>query len=549
MQLFAILASLTLALPAWGQDARPAAPLPPSILSALIQPGGTLGRTMAMAQPIFRDLDADGNGGLDKADVAFGRAVAAARMRTSTLTQIMSADLDGDGAVTEAELLARQRHDRRRNEPLPTGAANAQAAGNAAQIREFMAADLDKDGRITAEEAMKLGTERAAKAEAVSRGADVPLREVLDYAGTEPLTYARFADIVTELFRATDTDGNGTISQDELAALRQRSEDRQRIAAAGERQRKLDEARAGCTLPRPSEAAQVLLLSAYEGNALSSVTIGSQDIEVRTASIAVEAGDGPLYVVAVSHRPMIWRFTGAVDRLERVVLTSQSNRPNGSRADARPTTGATGLPAEKFVFLPRPACLPAFWEHPSIQSAQTVAIVRGETGKAPLIATRYAVSGITIPSMTLAQAEGRQDASPGIVIERDGKSFAIDMSGTPRMRNVPGGLESEVARFFPGGVVEIDVANVVASEQPVRYEVLPSQAGLLQLMRSGALGRNTRGEFLIREKIRFPPGLYGAHSARFLLLDGVPPPDGDPGHSCVVSEATGKALSGTGIPC
>lgn len=47
---------------------------------------------------------------------------------------------------------------------------------------------------------------------------------------------------------------------------------------------------------------------------------------------------------------------------------------------------------------------------------------------------------------------------------------------------------------------------------------------------------------MINKKIRFPAGLAGAHSVKFLLLRGVPKPDGNPGHSTVISEETGEAL-------
>ena len=44
----------------------------------------------------------------------------------------------------------------------------------------------------------------------------------------------------------------------------------------------------------------------------------------------------------------------------------------------------------------------------------------------------------------------------------------------------------------------------------------------------------------MREKIRFPAGLAGAHSVTFLVMNGTPYPDGDPGHSCVITEETGQ---------
>ncbi|TBW34080.1 hypothetical protein EYW49_18970 [Siculibacillus lacustris] len=106
-------------------------------------------------------------------------------------------------------------------------------------------------------------------------------------------------------------------------------------------------------------------------------------------------------------------------------------------------------------------------------------------------------------------------------------------------------LAQQVGWAYPGGIVPIDPATVVASHPPLVYDVLPGLAGVAQLLDQGALARNPSGEYLIRRKIRFPGGMYGANSVRFLLLRGVPVPDGELGHSCIVSEETGEAIPGT----
>lgn len=549
--LLSVLATWGLVLPAPAQDARPAPPQPPAILFPLIQPGGTLDLTMVSARQLFRELDANSDEKLDGADIAFEKAVAAAGFRASALMRIMTADLDGDGAVTEQELLSKLRYDQRRNDPASGAAAKVRAERDAAQIREAMAADTDKDDRITSEEAVGLGMAWMARNDSSPQSSSARLRELLEQAGVDPLSAEQFMRIAADLFGATDADGNGTISQGEFSALRKRMEERQRHSAMAEQQRKAEAARRGCTLPKPSAAAKVLLLSAYEGDALSTATIDTQDAEVRTASITVEPGDEPLYVVALSYRAMIWRLSGAVERIERAVLASQSVVETGvSGSDVRPLAGITGIDAGKVTFLPKPRCLGYFSETPSIEAARTIGIVRGETGKAPIVAARYSVSDVAIPSATLQPHRDRSAARTAIRTRRDGTSYSIDPNGIPRSEAVRNDeLENEALRFYPGGVVEIDAGAVVASGKAARYEVLPSQVGLLQLVRSGALSRNRKGEFLIKEKIRFPAGLYGAHSVRFLLLSGVPAPEGDSGHSCTYSEETGQPIPGGPVSC
>jgi hypothetical protein len=118
---------------------------------------------------------------------------------------------------------------------------------------------------------------------------------------------------------------------------------------------------------------------------------------------------------------------------------------------------------------------------------------------------------------------------------------------TGRSRNIivqagPSNPAIDLKRYSPGGVIAIDPGRVVASLPVERYEVLPEEAGLVQLLEARKLAQNRTGEYLIKKKIRFPADLYGAHAVRFLLLRGVEPPDGDPGHSVVVSEETGKRI-------
>jgi hypothetical protein len=60
------------------------------------------------------------------------------------------------------------------------------------------------------------------------------------------------------------------------------------------------------------------------------------------------------------------------------------------------------------------------------------------------------------------------------------------------------------------------------------------------------LGENV--ESIIKEVApipRFPPGLLGAWSPRFVLAPGMSLPQGDPGHSRIGDEAAGACLSRT----
>src|SRR5262249_52455179 len=113
---------------------------------------------------------------------------------------------------------------------------------------------------------------------------------------------------------------------------------------------------AACAMPPASAAAEVILLGAYEPEAISTTTIGSQDVTVRTAAITIEPGREPLYLVVSVFNPTIWRVSGAVERIERLVLTSNVVGP-GLAGAGRPLVGATGVAAEKITFLQRGECI------------------------------------------------------------------------------------------------------------------------------------------------------------------------------------------------
>lgn len=153
---------------------------------------------------------------------------------------------------------------------------------------------------------------------------------------------------------------------------------------------------------------------------------------------------------------------------------------------------------------------------------------------ADTIVAAYKVSGFSIPSGKVAAS--RRDAKTKNetfeLAEAGLQSGIIAQADESAARN-------DLRRYSPGGVIDIEANAVIASEKAVSYDVLPQEGGLIQLLQSGALRQNRRGEYIVTRKIRFPAGLNGAHSVTFLVMNGVPFPDGDPGHSCAVVEETG----------
>jgi hypothetical protein len=555
-------AALLLAMLLGGSNAavsQQPTPQPPAIAPGLqlllsrIKPGQTLDRYLENLRIDFFRIDADADGKLTQRDVDQHELMRVIQERANAMAVVMRHDLDGDGAVTEDEIRRAMKYDLRSElaqaavnltgkPPAPT--AEALAKQIESNVRSIMALDSDNDGKVVSSDAPKL-FQRTPRSAAVSQyGESARARQALtlDTSSKGEVTPADYQGTGEALFRKIDADNDGTISQQELAdyGLRPGSPDAvMRNAAAVEaaqkrlneqadavrkKQEEAEAVRMACAMPAPSEKAKIVLLSAYETDALSSVTLGSQDAVVYAGRVVVERGREPLYLVMPSQSATIWQFSGAVERIERVVMTSSITAPKTGNALQPPLVGATGIAPERISFFGRPDCVEYFSEIPSSSSLQAIAAVRNAIGKEPdVVAFKYSVNSFTVPS-------GKIDM-PGDELQQP--LFTKKQVGSGRAREA-------MYRFFRGGVVEIDPKTVVARMPATTYEVLPAQAGLAQLLETGALTQNSSREYIVRQKIRFPPGLYGAHSVTFLIMKGAPYPDGNPGHSCVVMEEAGE---------
>ena len=514
--------------------AQPAPAIAPNNYLFQHMPGGTtLERYLQVFRQDFRRLDADGNGTLDAADIDLHDQMTKASALMPIAMRMFMADLNGDGVITEDELRRRLQYDQRlTNSPSAAIAANVEQ-----EVRKFMAADTDHDGRITWEEAIAWLRQQANPA--ATYGMGVTVKQVLTLAppGKSSLTLAELEDAATAFFRKVDTDSNGTISLDELET------ERTRVNQANldvTRQRATEAARVNCDVPKASDAAKVVLLSAYETESLSTVALGSQNEVTGVGNVVAEPGVDPLYLVIVTNQATIWRFYGATERIERVIVMSTQPWSGKLAKNAPPRAGVVGVPAERVSFPHASNCLSYFTTAPSTQSAQAAGIVKAVVGKSPeVVVAKYSVIAFNAPSGRIESA--KMGGGGGLIIVQNGQRFVVE-NGKMRALETTQNPDAELDRFHPGGVVTIDAKVVVASVPVEPYEVLPQEAGLSQLVKSGALSRNGSNEFLINKEMRFPGGLNGAHSVKFLLRRGVPTPSGHPGHSTVISEETGEQL-------
>ena len=388
------------------------------------------------------------------------------------------------------------------------------ARGRSWRASEILSFDLDRDGTLSADEVRRHGefasAARKRELDGIMTAADadgdgaLSAAEIAEETDRDLLRDWTFAEDLLLM----DVDGDGAVTTGEIPAFV--------LAEAAE-----PRTAAGCAWPAPSSEAEIVLVGGYRGGAVPSVTVMGQDRAMSAARIVVEEGERPLYVVALSQDAMIWQVEGATDRVEAFVTSDVS--------------GVAGIGSSRPVFLDRVLCLPQPFAHAD-RAMDASARVSAGTGRAPDVV----VAGRQLAQLALPS--GRRDPFPAAEAWREG-------GASPR-------AGATMARFldeFPGGLLRIDPGDVAAGASAEPYEVPPHLIGLVQLLESGAIealdgdGAERHRFRLVAPFPRFPAGLVGPRSARFLLAPGIPLPDGDPGHSRIVEEATGVCLSRT--PC
>jgi hypothetical protein len=81
-----------------------------------------------------------------------------------------------------------------------------------------------------------------------------------------------------------------------------------------------------CEISAPHSDERTAVVYVNSGNALSSVTPGSDAIVTEVVDIEVGVADKPHYIVLSSGKPIIWRFTGQIEAISRVVVLGSQYR-------------------------------------------------------------------------------------------------------------------------------------------------------------------------------------------------------------------------------
>lgn len=253
------------------------------------------------------------------------------------------------------------------------------------------------------------------------------------------------------------------------------------------------------------------VIAYYDGATLSTTWISEENRETHVIDVEVEAGS-PIHLVITSYGRTIYRFAGTTSRIARLTLMSHQ------------VSGATGIPAERIAFTAH--CL-------SYDQTDEANVGRVFAGRSPAAI----ILGREVQSIRV---------DDGIEL-REGLS--VQLSGTDPETD-------QLYHYSPGGISRVDHRTVVSSVAVGPYRTLPQEAGVRQLVMSGALipatqadarrweaaarARGTAnpralsgsgyGVYRVTRPILMPAGLCGAH---LIHLYARSPRDigGDPCHS------------------
>lgn len=365
---------------------------------------------------------------------------------------------------------------------------------------KFIAMDLDADGNVSRSEystARKLVGNREQRdlANLRSRADEngdnmVSAIEVDSFLEDEVNTFAQTGNRRSNRlssFVEMDADTDGVITAEE-------------IIASFELQNPNN-----CALPQPSDKAKIIVVGSLRGSTVSPLGLGDVRFETTIADMEIELGTRPLYIVVLGGTRAIMNMSGQTGRVEHLVVL-------GGGAVSR-------FERERVAFSSQYDCgVGNFFDVDQVSAKAARAVLARKLGqKVDKLLAANGVIKLSLPS-------GKKSA------------HATDISPLKYS-------ERELLRVYPGGVAEIAAEDIVSSEPLTPFQVLPAQAGLLQLVTSGALTLLEAGVYAIEKPIpHFPVGFSRDRRVSFVLRDGVPMPDGDAGTSAVYSEK-GECLS------
>jgi len=258
-----------------------------------------------------------------------------------------------------------------------------------------------------------------------------------------------------------------------------------------------------CAYPPKSEEAGLHWLSTLRGGAVSTISISGLHQATTVVKLHVEAGEQPLYLIAGAQTSVIWQFTGAVERIERLITHS------GNAVSGLDSTQVHF--ARSGVCVPGPSDLGQAVAQRTFRSTLEVAFDRQRfDGK-----TAEWMGSRTFPSHERIINKDQLDTVDK-PIRRNGKAFEMVDGALRELENNVAARRQVQYQFdldYPYGVARIDPETLVLQGKAQRYSVLPLQAGLLQLLDQGVLRGHAVDTLVITRPVEMLPSGFKTNGA------------------------------------
>src|ERR1700722_18138008 len=245
-----------------------------------------------------------------------------------------------------------------------------------------------------------------------------------------------------------------------------------------------------CEISAPRSNERTTVVYVNSGSALSSVTPGGDGIVTEVVDIEIGVADKPHYIVLSSGKPIIWRFTGRIDAISRVVVL-------GSQYNGATRSGVVGVPHDKILFVKTDmeklrkwmqtqsscdtfylACdASTYFDIPKAARMELAGVAPSERYGVDEFIERLRGDVVRIPQDGWVEAGLRGGWQAGT----DGWT-AIAKSGPFGRYEPVGGMGAvETSQNYERGLIKIDAASVVSPETVRDYSILPGIAGIRQL--------------------------------------------------------------------
>jgi hypothetical protein len=244
-----------------------------------------------------------------------------------------------------------------------------------------------------------------------------------------------------------------------------------------------------CEISAPRSDERTTVVYVNSGSALSSVTPGSDRMVTEVVDIEIGVADKPHYIVLSSGKPIIWRLTGRIDAVSRVIVL-------GSQFNGATRSGVVGVPRDRIVF--------AKTDLETLKNRMTVRSSCDSFYSACEASAYFDIPKAARMHLAGDEPSGRYGVDQFVErvrgdvvrIPQDGwveagqrvQQLADGWQITPGRHESAGGEGYvETSQNYERGLIRIDAVSVISPETVRDYSILPAIAGIQQLLADGSL--------------------------------------------------------------